>query len=174
MRKRAKYAKITRPVARVRAPVKSSVDARKVGSRTSLIEVLADPVRWMQTARWCSTEVPSCGNCAEPAPPGTQWDWRCKCSPRLPQARFVCQCFPQTISAAKTAVLIWCFNDRIGVGNAAKMAGVSRPIARGRKSYARFHGRRIPQKRNRCAPGCGRRFSIGIAERYSDYGRRRI
>ena len=133
VRKRAKYAKITRPVARARAPVKSSVDARKIGGRTSLIEVLSDPVRWMQTTRWCSAQVPSCRNCDEPAPPGTQWDWRCKCSPRLPQARLVCQDFPQTLSAAKSAVLIWCFNDRIGSGNAAKMAGVSRKVARGRK-----------------------------------------
>ena len=64
-------------------------------------------------------------------PQGTRWDWRCRCSPRLPQARFVCQGFPQTLNAAKSSVLMWCFNGRIPLGKAAKMAGVFRQVAGG-------------------------------------------
>ena len=84
VRKRAKYALIPRSLARARPHAKSAIDSRKVGGMTSLIEVMTDPVLPIRAARWCASQVPSCRNIVDVAPPGTKWGWRRKRPPRHP------------------------------------------------------------------------------------------
>ena len=96
-RKRANYARIQRSAARIRAPAKPVTDSRQLGGRASLIAVLSNHVRPIRADRWCANQLPSCRNCDEIAPPGTQWEWRGEWSPRLPLARFSSQEFHQTL-----------------------------------------------------------------------------
>ena len=90
-RNRPKGARVPRSVARITAPAKPAIDSRKVDRATSSGEALLGPAQSTQADRWCATRLPACRRCDEVAPPATQREWRCTCSPRHPQARFACQ-----------------------------------------------------------------------------------